>query len=192
MNLRFVCLVLVFLMSGASAWSQQQVDDGVSFSHSKIEGAHFTIYYQSGVDLDNLLTQLNVSHSDEILPGQTLDSSSPEREPASKVDVLFARGSDILDLHVYSYKGTIKIFATLKELSDYYYKVLHAAIPGSGYAYYLDDYKTIYISAEYFHREDLGHEIGHAIMGAYFVVQPSVKIQEVLAGYIDYQLKKSE
>lgn len=34
--------------------------------------------------------------------------------------------------------------------------------------------------------------MGHALMSHYFVVQPSVKIQEVLAGYVEYQLRKSK
>jgi hypothetical protein len=37
----------------------------------------------------------------------------------------------------------------------------------------------------------LGHEIAHAIMSHYFVVLPSEKIQEVLAGFVEYQLRKN-
>jgi len=124
--------------------------------------------------------------------GQTIDTTSDDRRLSSMMEVLFARASDILDLHVYSYKGSVKVFSTLKELTDYYNNLYHAPVPGTGYAFYVDDSKSIYISAEYFNRDVLGHEIGHAIMSGYFVVLPSVKIQEVLAGYIEYQLKKSE
>ena len=38
----------------------------------------------------------------------------------------------------------------------------------------------------------LGHEIGHAVISHYFVVLPSVKVQEVLAVYVEYQLRKTE
>jgi len=37
----------------------------------------------------------------------------------------------------------------------------------------------------------LGHEIGHAVISNYFVVQPPIRIQEVLAGYVEYQLRKA-
>ena len=189
MKLRFVCLVLVFLLRVACAYGQS--DDGFG-SAKKIEGEHFTIYYKPDVDLDSLLKQLNVSSADQILSGQIVDNSSPERQLSSMMEIIFARASNILDLHVYSYKGSIKIFSTLKELTDYYNRLYHTHLPCTGYAFYLVDYKSVYISAQYFHREVLGHEIGHAIMSDYFVVQPSVKVQEVLAGYIEYQLRKSE
>ena len=80
----------------------------------------------------------------------------------------------------------------MKALNSYYDQLYHADIPAETQAFYQEDNRSIYISAEYFTREVLGHEIGHAIMSGYFVVQPSLKIQEVLCGYIAYQLKKSE
>jgi hypothetical protein len=189
MKLRFVGPMLVFLLRAACVCAQS--DDGFGGAQ-KIEGDHFTIYYKAGVDPGSLSKQCRVSHSDEILSGQSVDASSDARQLSSMMEVLFARASDILDLHVYSYKGSIKVFSSLKELTDYYDTLYHTPVPGTGYAFYVDDDKSIYISSEYFRREVLGHEIGHAIMSGYFVVQPSVKIEEVLAGYIEYQLKKSE
>jgi len=189
MKLRSMYLVLVLLLRPSFVCAQS--DDGFGSAH-KIEGGHFSIYYKIGVDPRGLIQQMNVSHTDEILSGLSVDKSSDDHRLSSMAEVLFARASDILDLHVYSYKGSIKIFSTLKELTNYYYKLYHAPGPGSGYAFYVDDNKSIYISAEYFRRDVLGHEIGNAIMSGYFVVMPSLKIQEVLAGYIEYQLKKSE
>jgi Zn-dependent peptidase ImmA (M78 family) len=135
---------------------------------------------------------LSVSPTDEMLSGQSVDTSSVDRELSSMMEILFTRASDILDLHVYSYKGNIKIFPTLYELTNYYNNLYHSHVPCTGYAFYIVDDKSIYISAQFFRREILGHEIGHAIMSSYFVVQPSIKIQEVLAGYIEYQLRKSK
>ena len=189
MKLRLACLVLVFSLSSAYACAQNEDGFGAS---TKIEGEHFTICYKSGIDPSRLLEGLKISPTDTILSGRSVDTSSVDRKLSSMMEILFARASDILDLHVYSYKGSIKIFTSLKELTEYYNRLYHAHLPCTGYAFYLPDYKTIYISAEYFTREVLGHEIGHAIMSSYFVVQPSVKIQEVLAGYIEYQLRKSE
>ncbi len=37
----------------------------------------------------------------------------------------------------------------------------------------------------------LGHEMGHVIISHYFVVPPSYRIQEVLTGYVEFQLRKS-
>jgi len=189
MKLRFLGLVLMFTLKLASAYAQSDYEFG---SATKIEGEHFTIYYKPGVDPNNLLKQLTISPTDQMLSNYNVDTSSVQRRLSSMMEVLFIRASDILDLHVYSYKGNIKIFPTIKDLTDYYNRLYHSHVPCTGYAFYLVDYKSIYISAEYFRREVLGHEIGHAIMSSYFVVQPSVKVQEVLAGYIEYQLKKSK
>ena len=189
MRSKSIWLILALILGPYCAWAGN--DDNFS-PVRKIAGQHFDIYYDQGVDLKGLLKQLNVSHADEILSGQTLDNSSDERRLSSMMDILFLRSSDILDLHVYSYKGSIKIFKSFKDLTDYYNKLYHASLPGTGYAFYLDDKRSVYISSEYFNRDIIGHEIGYAIMSSYFVVLPSLKIQEVLAGYIEYQLKKSE
>ncbi len=189
MKLPFICLMVVLVLKAACAWAEPE--DGFG-SASRIEGEHFTIYYKPGVDPNALLEQLHVSHADEILSGKTVDTSSVDSELSSMMEVLFSRASDVLDLHVYNYKGSIKVFSSIEELTAFYNRLYHTHLPCTGYAFYLVDYKSIYISADNFRREVLGHEIGHAIMSGYFVVQPSVKVQEVLAGYVEYQLKKSK
>ena len=188
MRLRFAIIAVVLCRVSASAWA---ADDGFGAA-GRIEGSHFTIYYKSGVDLNNLIGQLNISKTDEMLAGQAVDLSAPERRLASSLDVLFNRACSVLDMHVYSFKGSIKIFSTQQELAAFYDTLYHRELPCTGLSFYLYDFNSIYITAENFRREVLGHEIGHAVMSNYFVVQPSVKIQEVLAGYVEYQLRKSK
>ncbi len=180
------CLFLVLAPALVCA-----ADDGFGTA-TKIDTDHFTIYYKSGVDINALINQLYVSPTDQILTNQTVNASSPQAQLSSMVEVIFARASDVLDMHIYSLKANIKIFATQQDLTDFYNNLFHARIPCTGFGFYLDDERSIYMSAERFRREILGHEMGHAIMSRYFVVQPSVRIQEVLAGYIEYQLRKSK
>jgi len=59
-------------------------------------------------------------------------------------------------------------------------------------SFYVNDISAIYISGENFRREILGHEIAHAIINHYFVVSPPIKVQEILAKYIEYQLRKAQ
>ena len=159
---------------------------------TKVDSEHFTIYYKPGADINNLISQLRVSPTDQILTNLTLNTSSPQARLSSMVEVLFARVSDVLDMHIYSLKANIKIFANQQDLTDFYNNLFHTSIPYTGFGFYLDDTKSIYMSAENFRREILGYEMGHAIMGRYFALQPSVRIQEVLGGYIEYQLRKSK
>ena len=166
-------------------------DDGFGDAN-KIEGEHFTIEYKNGVDLNVLPQKLKVSDIDQQLANLKIDNSSTEKKLSSKIEVLFNRASDVLDMHVYSLKGHIKVFADHKQLEEFYHRLFKGPLPCTGFAFYLPDYDSIYISAFNFRREILGHEMGHAIMTRYFVVQPSIKIQEVLASYVEYQLRKSK
>ena len=187
MTLRAIAFCLCLLMP-AVVWA----DDDNFGSSSRIDTEHFTIYYKSGVDINTLISSLHISPTDEILTNLKVDASTPQAQLSSMIEVLFARASDVLDMHIYSLKANIKVFATQQDLTDFYNNLFHAKIPCTGFGFYLDEQKSIYISAEQFRREVLGHEMGHAIMSRYFVVQPSVRIQEVLAGYIEYQLRKSK
>ena len=47
------------------------------------------------------------------------------------------------------------------------------------------------LSADGFSREVLGHEMARAIMSHYFVIQPPLKIQEVMGMYVQYNLRKN-
>ncbi len=178
----------LWLLAPAVVWA---ADDGFGPA-AKIDTEHFTIYYKPGVDINTLISQLGVSPIDQILTNLTVNASSPQAQLSSMVEVIFARASDVLDMHIYSLKANIKIFATQQDLTSFYNDLFHAHIPCTGYGFYLDESRSIYMTAENFRREILGHEMGHAIMSRYFVVQPSMRIQEVLAGYIEYQLRKSK
>jgi len=181
----FLAMVLI------PALQVRAADDG--FGDAKtIQGDHFDIDYKDGVDLKVLAAKLKISDTDQQLASLKIDTSSTEKELASKIEILFNRASDVLDMHVYSLKGHIKVFADFQQLQDFYHRMFKGDLPCTGFSFYLPQFDSVYISALYFRREILGHEIGHAIMSRYFVVQPSIKIQEVLAGYVEYQLRKSK
>lgn len=173
------CILFCFSLAYA-------LDDGFGPA-KRIETGHFTLYYSSGLDLGELAQGLNIGISDRLLAGQSISSSG---DLADMLDVLFTRVCDILDMQLYSFKGNIKVCRDDAQLTDIYTN-LFASDLGNRRSFYVYDLNTIYISPESFKREILGHEIGHAIISHYFVVLPSVKIQEVLASYVEYQLRKS-
>lgn len=156
----------------------------------KIETKYFITYYTPQLDIYSLLEQLNITSADKLLAGKSINQEdSLEKEFALSVDALFTRISDILDMHLYSFSSTIKICRDVEQLKRLYNRIFDKEL--KGLAFYVYDLNTIYISAENFKSEILGHEIAHALISHYFVVLPSVKIQEVLAGYVEYQLRKS-
>jgi hypothetical protein len=180
-------ILLCSLAAGPALARQDAFGEG-----NKIESEHFTIEYKNGIDLNALADGLKVSATDEQLTGLKIDRSSPEKQLASKIEILFNRAGDVLDMHVYSLKSNIKVFADHHQLVDFFHTMFQGNLPCMGLSFYLVDYDSIYVSAASFRREILGHEMGHAIMSHYFVVQPSIRIQEVLAGYVEYQLRKSK
>lgn len=169
---------------------------GVSYSYEdgfgpakKVEGGHFTIYYAPELETSFLMQQLNLGVSDRFLTGETVKAANSPIELTDMVDTLFARVCDVLDMQLYSYKGDIKVCKNFDHLKAIYKTLFDRELTRQ--SFYVNDLNTIYISEEFFKPEILGHEIAHAVISHYFVVLPSVKIQEVLATYVEYQLRKT-
>lgn len=180
-----ISLALSFIAIGISA----AVDDGFG-SAKKIEGQYFTIFYSPELDLTSLTQQLNIRPSDEILTGTTTEgNAATSPELASMIDTLYLRVGDILDMHVYSFTGTIKVCKDDEQIERIYKNLFDKSLHHQK-SFYVYSLNTIYISSSIFKKEVLGHEIAHAIINRYFVVPSPIKIQEVLSMYVEYQLRK--
>lgn len=162
------------------------IDDGFGAA-KKIEGKYFTIYYSPQVNVSGLPQQLNVSPSDKILVG----GSANTMNLADMLDTLYILVGDALDMHIYSFKGNIKICPSHQQLDSIYNNLFGKSLTSSAYSFYVYDLNTIYASAENFKIGVVGHEMAHAIICRYFVVPPPIKVQEVLAMYVEYQLKRA-
>ena len=157
----------------------------------KIPGKHFTVFLESGVDVPALSKLLDIGSSERLLAGKSTETGfSPEQELADMVDTIFIRVCDILDMRLYSFEGDIKICRDNRRLG-LVYRDLFGRDLNPTRAFYAQELNILYVSAQDFKSGILGHEIAHAVMSRYFVVQPSVKIQEILSGYVEYQLRKS-
>lgn len=184
---RTISLCVILLLAGLG--SVFAVEDGF-LATKKISGKYFTVFYESGVDISVLPEQLNISPSDRILVGKTAVARPfSDEEIAEMLDILFLRVCDILDMRLYSFAGNIKICRDNARLAKVYFELFKREL-NNMQSFYVYELNTIYVSAQNFKRGVVGHEIAHAIISHYFVVQPSVKIQEVLAGYVEYQLRK--
>lgn len=183
-NKIIIILIGLFLLSPAASFA---IDDGFG-SAKKTAGRHFTVYYPAQLDIASLSEKLNIGSADSILAGKSSVSSSATGL-GDMVDTLFTRVCDILDMQLYSYQGNIKVCRDAAQLNQIYRNLFGR--DANKESFYIYDLNTVYISAGNFTREILGHEIAHAVISHYFVVLPSVKIQEVLAMYVEYQLRKS-
>lgn len=183
-HLILITVVFIFLNSSFAYC----LDDGFGGAR-KITGRYLVIYYAPQLDATALAQQLNVGVADKILSGGS--TSMEITDLADMLDTLFLRTCDILDMRLYSFQGNIKICRDYSHLSQVYNNIFNSELKGMR-SFYIYELNTIYVSPESFQRGILGHEIAHAIISHYFVVQPPVKIAEILAGYVEYQLRKTE
>jgi len=185
---RLFLVAMLFFSFGEGVRSALALEDGFGPAR-QAEGKHFTVYYSPEIEAFSLLRELRISASDQVLAGGTLSrGDSAGAELTDMVDILFNRVCNILDMQVYSYKGNIKVCASQSQLNVIYANLFEKELTRK--SFYVYDLNTIYISAESFTREILGHEIAHAVISHYFVVLPSVKVQEILSSYVEYQLRK--
>jgi hypothetical protein len=136
--------------------------------------------------------QMNIGSSGKILAGRkTISGGSPDNELLDMVEALFMQVCDILDMHLYSLQIGIDVMKDSGQLAMEYRKLFDDDLGNRG-SFYVFDHNRIYIASTDFKATVLGHEMAHAIISHYFVVQPPVKIQEVLAGYVEYNLRKMQ
>ncbi len=181
-------VIAAVLFFGPCAWARAPEDGFVAAR--KMTGRYFTVELAAGVEELFLVQSLNISAGDRVLAGENPGGAAFSLSSlADLVDALFLWSSNVLDMRLLSYHGTIKVVRAPADL-DAIYRRLYGAEPPGDKAYYAYDVNTVYVLAGNFTKEIVGHEVAHAIISNYFVVQPSMKVQEVLAGYIEYQLTK--
>lgn len=178
--LLFYCSLL-FCFSGAVAFAE--ADTLIT------ESKYFSIYSSGNVDSHAILKKVNFNYL--ALPESMYEKAGTGAKDilANTVDALYSEVSDILDIHIYSFHGTIKILpnqASLSALINQNFRIIF-----NEPSIYVHEKNTIYISLADTTTGMLGHEISHAIISHYFVVPPPAKIEEVLSGYVEYSLRKS-
>ncbi len=153
------------------------------------ETQYFSVYAYPGMSTSNLLQRMNF---DYFLNTDALLSKSPggQKDVLTKTfDALYSEVSDILGIHSRNFHTKILIFQNHDEMS-----LALSAFFGTKFkeaSFYFHDENTIYLDDQTLTLGLLGHEIGHAIVSHYFGVPPPAKVQEVLCGYVEYNLRKS-
>jgi hypothetical protein len=179
-------IILTIIFSFAVPVSAQHVDDGFQAA-KKISSQYFTIYTESDIDLDRLAMKVAVPPGIRVIIKEPV-SPSPSYDLEEELDTLFLAVSEIMDIRLKRFESKIKICknnARLYEIAD---KLFGKPVRTGGF--YVLALDTLYVSAEDVNINILGHELSHAIQNQYFVVPPSETIQEVLAGFVEFQMRK--
>lgn len=178
----FLALALLLLIASSPTFAQGEK------LHLVAEGRYFSLYGYNNLDILSLLKKLDFDYFLQIETVPKSDRKDLKMLLANTLDALYLEVSDILDIHIYSYHGKIYIFSKRDYVSSAFRKYSRKA--SNEKSFYLHKKNAIYISSADLTLGMLAHEIAHAIISHYFVVPPPAKVQEVLAGYVEYSLRK--
>ncbi len=184
-NPRFIIfLTSVFFLAGA-AFAKAQENKGTLIA----EGQYFSVYSGISGGANAIASKLDFNYfifGDKLLKGVDDD---PQVILGKTVDGIFLEVSDIIDIHLYSFKGTIRVVADKQALNDLIKQKF--GFDFTERSLYCFEENTIYISGQDINIGMLGHEIAHALISNFFIVPPPPKVQEIICGYVEYSLNKA-
>lgn len=176
---KFILLLLLSIFPKTILFAQE----------NSLKTKYFTVYYAQDCSLVQLADRLHAAsflHID-IFPQQN-NIQDIQAIVSDLFDSLYLEVSDVIDIHMYSFEGTVRIMPGREELREilgaYFKKAPNVA------SFYSHANNTIYLSWPDLTLGVLVHEMAHAIISHYFVVPPSTKVQEILAGYVEYSIRK--
>ena len=178
------CLIS-FFMGGVA---KGQPSDSILWQ--TIETRHTIIRYQSLSDLNRFNSRIKYRTEGSVLTG-LFSSSGPkdiENKASTKVDALFEKAQEILDMRKKMEKVTINVYNDKKQLHEAYQGIYGQ--PCRIRAWYEYRFNTIYITIDDVHEGMLAHEMAHSIIDHYLLVRPPSATAEILARYVDSHLKK--
>ena len=181
---KIFCRGMLFLFMGSSiAWAGQ---DGFVLG-KQIKSRYFTIHLKSGVDTDRLTMKIALPSSIKaIIRSSTVGFKDDNLE--DQLDLLYLAVYEILEIHLKQFQSSVKVCDDSDCLSNVAKKLFGQEIKSGGF--YVVALDTLYVDSDNVTLNILGHELAHAILTKYFVVPPSERIQEVLAGYVEYAFRK--
>ena len=109
-----------------------------------------------------------------------------ENEIKQKVDAVYEKVQEILDMRKSMTKVTIYVSRDKQELRFLYQKIYKT--PCHFRAWYVYDSNSVYVNADDVHEGILAHEIAHSIIDNYLLICPPKATTEILARYVDDHL----
>ena len=157
-------------------------------SWKRIETKHTIIQYETIKDLKEFDGEIDYSTGKFTLKGlfSASDSNDPAGPIKKKVDMLFERVQEILDMRGRTRKVIINLYPNKKRLHDTYFSITGKRCHIR--AWYIYESNTIYINKNDVHAGMLAHEMAHSIIDHYFSARPPRATAEILARYVDKHL----
>ena len=162
------------------------MDDGFEFSRH-VKSRYFTIYLKDGVDTDRLAMRIAVPAGLQTVIRSSTQSYAGSRFE-DQVDLLYLAVSELLETKLKQFQSSMKVGENAEGLTAVSESLFGRPIKSGGF--YVVALDCLYVDSENISLYVLGHEMAHAVMTKYFVVPPPERIQEVMAGYVEYELRK--
>lgn len=109
-----------------------------------------------------------------------------ETELVQKIDLLFVKVQQILDMRKEMRKIRVRLFSNDEQLAEAYKKIFKQKINVRGW--YVYEFNTVFLNVKDVHEGMLAHELGHAVINHFLTVQPPRATAEILAKYVDKHL----
>lgn len=159
------------------------------FSGSRLETKYTVVQYRSSKALNKFNRKIDYSPGGINLGG-LFSSANPQDLPGKvkhKIDALYERVQDILDMRKRSEKKLIIDLYNNKKDLDKKYKELYGGSLRVR-AWYVFEMNTIFIHSNDVHEGMLAHEMAHSIIDHFLTVRPPRASAEILAAYVDTHL----
>ena len=154
-----------------------------------MESKYVIIYYQTPEDLERFDEEID--YSPEGWGVGNLFSSSGSgadmEKRKKKMDALYERVQQILDMRKKMEKVRIKIYKDKRQLQDAFQSIFMTRRDNIR-AWYIFEFNTIYVNVDDLHEGMLAHEMAHSIIDHYLTVRPPKRAAEILARYVDKHL----
>jgi hypothetical protein len=177
------CCCFCLLLAAFSAWAADAEDNWQS-----LVTKYTIICFHSDKDLTKFNDCIDYASGGGLgsLFGGS-DGKSLNDELTQKIDKLFVRVQEILDMRKYIRKVRINIYSNKDQLQEaYHHKIENRDTDDR--AWYVFDQHTIYVQVGDLNEGMLAHEMAHSIIDNYLQVRPPPATAEILARYVDAHL----
>ena len=182
-NVMIHTLYLVFVSIWLFAAEECSAEDGLYV----IETKHMTLVFNEIDDVELLNDAIN--YPPESLASffyVNTDSENTQQELIQRVDLLFEKVQQILDMHKEMRKIRVRLFSNADQLDVAYSKIYHKKNTMRGW--YVHEFNTIFLNVRDVHEGVFAHELGHSIIDHFLSVRPPRATAEILAKYVDKHL----
>jgi hypothetical protein len=190
-NLKRLFLLLILLLLSPDQTVLAETSKEASLQY--IESRHTIIKCETLKDLERFGDNIDYSPGEWGL--KNLFSFSGSKDPIvsikEKVDAVFERVQEILDMHRNMEKVVIIIYPNNKRFYEARTQIIGENLIGKKRrirSWYIFKQNTIYINADDVHEGILAHELAHAIIDHYLSIRPPRATAEILARYVDKHL----